>query len=164
MPDLEQLIRRIRPAEEFIELCARQGQKQISISGQLIEVTSYQVPGPDLLMLVAMRNIEFSKNLAETNTDSSILQLITDFGANVSASLVLEDTLHAILLNVSHFIPADLLEVKTWDASRKTLATYVLDTSSAASVQPSIRWGLELRVQPQSKRLSPRLTASSSAS
>jgi len=73
LPDLEQLIRRVRPAEEFIELCARQGQKRISISGQLIEVTSYQVPGPDLLMLVAMRNIEFSKNLAETNTDSSIL-------------------------------------------------------------------------------------------
>ncbi len=139
LPDLEQLIRRIRPAEEFIELCARQGQKRISISGQLIEVTSYQIPGPDLLMLVAMRNIEFSKNLAETNTDSSILQLVTDFGTNVSASLNLEDTLHAILLNVSHFIPADLLEVKTWDASRKTLATYVLDASNAASAQPAIR-------------------------
>ena len=139
LPDLEQLLRRVRPAEEFIELCARQGQKRISISGQLIEVTSYQVPGPDLLMLVAMRNIEFSKNLAETNTDSSILQLITDFGTNVSASLGLEDTLHAILLNISHLIPADLLEVKTWNAAHKTLATYVLDASGASNVQPAIR-------------------------
>ena len=139
LPDLEQLLRRVRPAEEFIELCARQGQKRISISGQLIEVTSYQVPGPDLLMLVAMRNIEFSKNLAETNTDSSILQLITDFGTNVSASLGLEDTLHAILLNISHLVPADLLEVKTWNAAHKTLATYVLDASGASNVQPAIR-------------------------
>ncbi len=139
LPDLEQLIRRVRPAEEFIELCARQGQKRISIGGQLIEVTSYLVPGPDLLMLVAMRNIEFSKNLAEANTDSSILQLITDFGANVSASLNLEELLHAILLSVSHFIPADLLEIKTWDASRKTLTTYVLDVSGASNVQRTPR-------------------------
>jgi len=139
LPDLEQLLRRVRPAEEFIELCARQGQKRISIGGQLIEVTSYLVPGPDLLMLIAMRNIEFSKNLAETNTDSSILQLITDFGTKVSASLDLEDTLHAILLNVSHFVPADLLEVKTWNAARKTLATYVLDVSGASNIQPATR-------------------------
>jgi len=135
LPDLEQLLRRVRPMEDFIELCARQGQKRISIGGQLIEVTSYLVPGPDLLMLVAMRNIEFSKNLAESKTDSSILQLITDFGTNISASLNLESTLHAILLNVSHLVPADLLEVKTWDASHKTLATYVLDVSGAANVQ-----------------------------
>jgi len=139
LPDLEQLVRRVRPAEEFIELCARQGQKRVSISGQLIEVTSYLIPGPDLLMLVAMRNIEFSKNLAETKTDSSILQLITDFGANVSASLDLEEMLHAILFNVSHFIPADLLEVKIWDASRKTLTTYILDASGASNVQRAAR-------------------------
>jgi GAF domain-containing protein/nitrogen-specific signal transduction histidine kinase len=139
LPDLEQLIRRVRPAEDFIELCARQGQERISIGGQLIEVTSYLVPGPDLLMLVAMRNIEFSKNLAESNTDSSILQLITDFGTNISASLNLEDTLHAILLNVSHLVPADLLEVKTWDASHKTLTVYVLDVSGASNVQRATR-------------------------
>src|SRR5258706_489028 len=139
LPDLELLLRRVRPAEDFIELCARQGQKRISIGGQLIEVTSYLVPGPDLLMLIAMRNIEFSKNLAETQTDSSILELITDFGSNVSASLKLEDTLHAILLNVSHLVPADLLEVKTWDSARKTLTTYVLDASGASNIQRAAR-------------------------
>src|SRR5258706_1378748 len=139
LPDLELLLRRVRPAEDFIELCARQGQKRISIGGQLIEVTSYLVPGPDLLMLIAMRNIEFSKNLAETQTDSSILELITDFGSNVSASLKLEDTLHAILLNVSHLVPADLLEVKTWDSARKTLTAYVLDASGASNIQRAAR-------------------------
>src|SRR5215831_18354976 len=74
-PDLERLFRRVRPAEEFIDLCARQGQKRISISGQLVEANSYQVPGPDLLMLIAMRSVELSKNLIATSTDSSILQL-----------------------------------------------------------------------------------------
>ncbi|HXD10121.1 MAG TPA: GAF domain-containing protein [Anaerolineales bacterium] len=138
-PDLERLLRRVRPTDEFIELCARQGQKRISIGGQLVEVTSYQIPGPDLLMLVAIRNIEFSKNLAETNTDSSILQLITDFGSSVSASLDLEDTLHAILLNVSHLVPADLLEIKLWDDSRKSPDVFILEASEAASVQRAAR-------------------------
>lgn len=139
MPDLELLLRRVRPMEDFIELCARQGQKRISINGQLIEVTSYLVPGPDLLMLVAMRNIEFSKNLAEAKTDSSILQIITDFGANISASLNLEETLHAILLNVSNLVPADFLEIKIWDDMHKTLTVYVLDAADTSSVQRTIR-------------------------
>src|SRR5262245_52367402 len=46
LPDLERLFRRVRPLEEFIELCSRQGQRRISISGQLVEATSYQVAGP----------------------------------------------------------------------------------------------------------------------
>jgi len=136
LPDLERLFRRVRPLEEFIELCTRQGKKRISISGQLVEVTSYQIPGPDLLMLITMRNIELSKDLTEAKTDSSILQLITDFGAKLSgASLQSEDILHAILLNVSHLIPADFLEIKTWDAPRKSLTTYMLDPSGASGVQ-----------------------------
>ncbi len=138
-PDLERIFRRARPAEDFIELCARQGQKRISISGQLVEATSYMVPGPDPLMLIALRSVELSKNLEDSSADSSILQLVTDFGRNVSASLDLEETLHAILLNVSHLVPADLLEIKTWDASRKTLTTYMLEASGAATVQRAAR-------------------------
>lgn len=140
LPDLERLFRRVRPLEEFIELCNRQGQKRISISGQLVEATSYQVPGPYPLMLIAMRNVEFSKNLAETQTDSSALQIITDFGTKISGSgLQLEDTVHAILINVSHLIPADFLEVKTWDASRRSLTTYMLDASGASGIQHAVR-------------------------
>ena len=48
--------------------------------------------------------------------NSSILQIVSDFGKNVSASLDLEETLYAILLNVSHLVPADVLEIKLWDA------------------------------------------------
>ena len=140
LPDLERLFRRVRPLEEFIELCTRQAQRRISISGQLVEATSYQVPGPYLLMLIALRSVDFSKNLEETQTDSSVLKVITDFGTKISGSgLRLEDTLHAILLNVSHLVPADFLEVKTWDASRRSLTTYMLDVSGASSVQRAAR-------------------------
>lgn len=156
-PDLERIFRRVRPAEEFIDLCTRQGQKRISVSGQLMEVTSYQVPGPDLLMLVAMRSIELSKNL-ETQTDSSILQLITDFGVKISgAGLNLDETLHAILLSVSQLVPADFLEVKIWDETRKTFTTYMLEASGASSVQQVDRSQFEGLTNSLVKQLKPLL-------
>ena len=40
------LIRRARPAEDFLNLCARQGQKRLSVGGRLVDATSYQIPGP----------------------------------------------------------------------------------------------------------------------
>ena len=136
LPDLERVFRRVRPLEEFIELCAHQGQKRISISGQLVDATSYQVPGPYVLMLIALRSVEFSKDLAQPQADASVLKVITDFATKITASgLQLEETLHAILLNVSHLVPADFLEVKTWDATHESLTTYVLDASGTSSVQ-----------------------------
>jgi GAF domain-containing protein len=136
LPDLERLFRRVRPLDEFIELCSRQGQKRLSVSGQLVEATSYQIPGPYVLMLITLKSIELSKNLTETQTDSSMLKVITDFGTRITGTgLNLEDTLHAILLNVSHLVPADFLEVKTWDTSRRSSTTYMLDVSGATGVQ-----------------------------
>ncbi len=132
--DLERLVRRARPAEDLLYLCARQGQKRLSVGGRLVEVTSYQVPGPYPLMLVTMRGVELSVSMDQSQTDSSILQIVTDFGRNISSSLDVEETLHAILLNVSHLIPADLLEIKTWDASRQTLTPYMLEMSGSSRV------------------------------
>jgi PAS domain S-box-containing protein len=133
--DLERLIRRTRPAEDFLELCAHQGQKRLSVGGRLAEVTSYQVPGPYLMMLIAMRNVEQSKGLVEAGADFSVLQRVTDFGSSVTASLGLEETLRAVLLNVSRLIPADLLEVKIWDASHRALKTYTLEPSGGSKIQ-----------------------------
>ncbi|HEX6269666.1 MAG TPA: GAF domain-containing protein [Anaerolineales bacterium] len=132
--DLERLIRRARPAEDLLHLCARQGQTRLSIGGRLVEATSYQVPGPYALMLVTMRNVELSTSLGEGNTDSSILQIVSDFGKNVSASLDLEDTLYAILLDVSHLVPADLLEVKIWDSSQQVLIPYTMESGGSSRV------------------------------
>src|SRR5512139_3902229 len=113
--DLELLVRRARPAEELLNLFASQGQKRLSISGRLVEATSYQIPGPYPVMFVILRNVEAVTNLAEAGTQSSILQIVSSFGKNVSASLDLEDTLHAILLNVSQLAPADMIEVKVFE-------------------------------------------------
>lgn len=132
--DLERLIRRARPADEFLELCARPGQKRLSVGGHLVEVTSYQVPGPYLLMLVTMRSVELAKEMSKVG-DTSILQILTEFGRNVSASLSLNDTLRAILLNVSRLVPADVLEIKTWDSAHQKFTTYTLDASGSSNIQ-----------------------------
>ncbi len=137
-PDLERLIRRARPAEDFLNLCARQGQKRLSVGGRLTDATSYQIPGPYPLMLISMRSVELSTSLDEVSTDSSILRVVSDFGTNVSASLDLEDTLYAILLNISHLVPADVLEVKVWDETAQALIPYTLESSgSSRSVRAS---------------------------
>ncbi|NJC95031.1 MAG: GAF domain-containing protein [Anaerolineae bacterium] len=133
--DLERLLRRARPADEFLDLCAHPGQKRLSVGGRLVEISSYQVPGPYLLMLLVMRSVEFSKNIAEAGGDSSILQLLTEFGRDISSSLELQDVLRAILLNVSHLVPADMLEVKIWDAASKTLQAYILEASGGSKIQ-----------------------------
>jgi GAF domain-containing protein len=137
-PDLERLIRRARPAEDFLNLCGRQGQKRLSVGGRLVDASSYQVPGPYPLVLISMRNVELSTSLNEVSADSSILRIVSDFGKNVSASLDLEDTLYAILLNVSHLVPADVLEVKVWDEATQSLIPYTLESSgSSHAVQAS---------------------------
>jgi GAF domain-containing protein len=131
-PDLERLIRRTRPAEDFLNLCAHQGEKRLSVGGRLVDATSYQVPGPYPVMLISMRNVELSASINEVSADTSILRLISDFGKNVAASLDLEDTLYAILINVSHLIPADVLEVKVWDEATQSLLPYTLESSGSA--------------------------------
>ena len=130
--DLERLIRRARPAEDILALCARQGQKRLSVGGRLVDATSYQIPGPYPLMLITMRSVELSTSLSEAGADSSILRIVSDFGKNVSASLNLEDTLYAILLNVSHLVPADVLEIKVWDKTDKVLIPYTLESSGSS--------------------------------
>jgi GAF domain-containing protein/anti-sigma regulatory factor (Ser/Thr protein kinase) len=134
-PDLERLMRRARPAEEFLILCARPGQKRLSIGSQLVEATSYQVPGDYAQMLLAMKPVEFSMNISETDAGTSVLRLISDFGRDVSASLNLDDVLHAALLNVSQLISSDLLEIKTWDVSSKTLTPFTLDPTGGSGIQ-----------------------------
>jgi GAF domain-containing protein/signal transduction histidine kinase len=132
--DLELLVRRARPAEELLDLFATPGQKRLSISGRLVEATSYQVPGAYPVMFVIMRNAELGTNLEATGFQSSILQIVSDFGKNISASLSLEDSLHAVLLNVSQLVPADMIEVKVFEESSQTLTAYTLETTGSSQL------------------------------
>jgi PAS domain S-box-containing protein len=130
--NLELLVRRARPAEELLNLFATPGQKRLSISGRLVEATSYQIPGPYPVMFAILRNAELGTDLDDTGLHSSILQIISDFGKNVSASLNLEDTLHTVLLNVSQLVPADMVEIKVFEESSQSLTAYTLETTGSS--------------------------------
>ncbi|MGE5378786.1 MAG: GAF domain-containing protein, partial [Bacteroidota bacterium] len=135
--DLERLVRRARPAEELLNLFALPGQRRLSIGGRLVEATSYQVPGPYPLMFVLLRNAELAASLDEGGLQTPVLQIITNFGRNVSVSLNLEDTLHAVLLNVSQLVPADLVEIKIWEDANQTITTFTLETSGSSNLVKS---------------------------
>ncbi|MFZ5885661.1 MAG: GAF domain-containing protein [Chloroflexota bacterium] len=134
-PDLELLARRVRPSEEFFRLCASPSRKRLSIGGQLVEAASYPLPGVHAQTLVAMQAVEFSKNLQEAGAHSSILRLLTDFSRSLSASLALEDVLHAVLLNISQLLSPDILELKLEDPETKQLTPFILDPIGRAGVQ-----------------------------
>ncbi|HJS17435.1 MAG TPA: GAF domain-containing protein [Anaerolineales bacterium] len=132
--DLERLVRRARPAEELFNLFVIAGQKRLSVNGRLVEATSYQIPGPYPLMFVILRNAELVTNLEGAASQSSILQIISDFARDVSSSLILEDILHAVLLNVSQLIPADLMEITIPDETTQSLTTYTLETTGTSQL------------------------------
>ncbi len=124
--DIERLARRVRPPEEFLDVCALPSQKRVNVNGRLAELTSYQVPGPDPKMLVSLRGVELTPALATDNTDasSSILRVVSDFGQAIASSLDLETVLRSILENLNRLIPADLLEIKVWDQDAQAFISY----------------------------------------
>ena len=61
-PNLEVIARRILPAEEFLKLCAAEGQMRLSVNGRPMEVVSYQVPGPTPAWLVSMRRPDIASS------------------------------------------------------------------------------------------------------
>lgn len=130
--DLERLVRRARPAEELLNLFVTQGQKRLSVGGRLVEATSYPIPGPYPLMFVILRGVELTTGLDEAGSQSSLLQIVSDFGRQVSASLDLEETLHSILLNVSQLVPADLVEIKVFDETTQSSTIYTLETTGSS--------------------------------
>lgn len=124
--DLERLARRARPSDEFLDLCASPGQKRISISGRLTEVTSYQVPGVYPSMLVSLRSIDLSPAQSEkgNQTSTKILKVVTDFGQAIATNPDLDRTIQAVLENISRLVPSDVLELKLWDPNEQELFPY----------------------------------------
>jgi GAF domain-containing protein len=132
--DLERLARRVRPSEDFLDLCANPGQKRVSIVGKLVEIVSYEVPGEYPLMLVSLRSKDLAPILDEdSGASGEILRVVTNFSQSIAASLDLETTLKSILDNVSRLVPADVFELKLWNADEQALIPYRFQPSSSNS-------------------------------
>jgi len=135
--DIERLARRVRPPEEFLDVCAVPSQKRVNVNGRLAELTSFQVPGPYPKMLVSVRAVELTPALATEGADasSSILSIISDFGKVVASNLDLETVLCSILENLNRLIPADLLEIKVWDVDTQSFISYHFQTEDPSKPQ-----------------------------
>ena len=130
--DLERMARRVRPADEFLDLCVTETEKRLSVNGRLMDAISYRVPGYTPLMLVTFRAMDLAPVLAGTESavSGSLLKVVAEFGQAVNSSLRLHDTLQAIFENIGRLVSADVLEIKLWDKKTNSHVIYTFDESS----------------------------------
>ena len=105
--DLERLLRRVRPADDFLDVCAVPGNKRLSINGRSAHVTSYRVPGVYPQMLISLRGAELMPALGAQSDEmaSSLLKTVTDFSEAVASSLDFELVVRSVLDNVLRLVP-----------------------------------------------------------
>ncbi len=123
--DLERLARRVRPADDFLDLCVQPGNKRVTINGKLVEVSSFEVPGAFPMMLVSLRSRDVSPAIDESaGTSEQVLRVVSEFSQSIAFSLDLNTTINSILDYVSRLVPSDVLELKLWDQEDQSLATF----------------------------------------
>ncbi len=133
-PNLEVLSRRIRPSDDFLKLCAGEGQVRFSVNGRPTDAVSYRVPGLSASLLISMRRPEgvLADGGATADLSNSALKILTDLGRSVAASPDLPSTIQAILENLERLIPADLLEIKIWKNETQTLVPYRIGSTGGS--------------------------------
>ena len=123
--DLERLARRVRPMDDFLDLCATSGHKRVSVNGKLVEISSFEVPGAYPMMLVSLRGKELIPSLEQSNGASEeILSVITEFSQSIAANLELKTIVQSILDNVSRLVSSDMLELNLWNEENQVLIPY----------------------------------------
>ncbi len=132
--DLEGLARRVRPADDFLDLCANSGRKRVSIGGKLVEISSFEVPGAYPVMLLALQSKDIAATLNEnTIATEEILHIITEFSQSIATNLNIEAIVHSILDNISRLISSDILELNLWNAEGQVLRPYHFQPSAASA-------------------------------
>ena len=127
-PDLELLARRIRPGEEFLKICAAEGQARFSVNGRPTECVSYHLPDTNQSILISMHRpgIGSSVSSGSREDSGSAVKILSDFSQSMTADLDLEETVLVILENIERLVPADILVLRLWDEANDTLTPYQL--------------------------------------
>ena len=136
-PNLEALARRIRPSEEFLELCSAEGQARVSVNGRPMEATSYRLPGGEMSLLIILRRPDVSSALTTGGGElsDSALKILTEINQALAASQGLTGTIQAILENIERLVPVNMLEIKLWEADTGMLVPYRFGTGSESGSQ-----------------------------
>ena len=127
-PDLDELMRRVRPSDDFLDICATPGHLRLNVNGRPLEVTSYQVPGAHPQMLLSLRTLEITPGIAARGGEvaTSTLAILAEFSASITSSLDLESVIRSVLDSTYRLVPADVLELSVWDQQTGSLAAYRL--------------------------------------
>jgi PAS domain S-box-containing protein len=133
--DLDGLVRRVRPPDDFLDVCAEPGNKRLMINGRPVEATSYRVPGAIPQMLLSLRSLDLgpAMGLEGAGASSSLLKVVNEFSAHVASSLDIESVARSILESTLRLLPADLLEVRTWEQDSRSLVAYRFEQSNGAA-------------------------------
>jgi len=125
-PALERLIRRTRPSEALLKLCASEGQARFVLDGRLVEGTSYRVEMDSVAsVLVSLRYPELTSAGSKAGgLSAQTLQTFTQLTQEMAASLDLEQTLQAIMSNIEKLVPAEHMEITIWDAENELFIPY----------------------------------------
>jgi PAS domain S-box-containing protein len=113
-PGLERLVRRVRPGDALIQLCAQQGRAALTLNGRSLEGVSYRVRMETAaVMLVILRDPIPESDLISTGTKtvSPSIQAFSAFVSAITSSLDVETTVKAVLENVEKLAPADFEEI-----------------------------------------------------
>ena len=121
--DLERLLRGVRPADDFLALCAAPGQKRLNVNGRPVEAASHQIPGTQAQMLISMGAAEVLPSIAAggEGLPTSSLEIITDFTSSIASSLDLETVLRSMADGMLRLVAADILEIKILDQATARL-------------------------------------------
>jgi len=132
---LSRLLRGVRPAEDFLDVCAAPGHVRLNLHGHAVEVSSSRVPGTYPRMLLSIRDIQLTSAGvgADAAIDPSLLRVITDFGAEISASLDIESVVRSVLDSTVRLLPADVLELNVWDQETQKLVSHRLAGANGAA-------------------------------
>jgi len=127
LPNLDRMVRHIRPGEKFLELCAVEGQAQLVIEGGLFAASSYWVGlAAQPVMLLALRRSEQANEMTQAMAPAGEknLQLIAHITQEIGHSLDLVTTLRVIQRSIEQVFQADLIEVCLWEPEIEQLVAY----------------------------------------
>ncbi len=127
IPNLERLARKIRPSEQFLALCAAEGQSRLVLSGRMVDAISYRLDnGRDPLSVVTLRFPELASDLegGQKGLGSETLQIFSELSQVIAGSLDFDATLQAIQQSIEKLVPTDFLEITVWESATDSLVPY----------------------------------------
>ncbi len=126
-PGLERLARCFHPEEDFLSLCARDGQAHFTLDSRSLEVESraFQLQR-ETYRLITLREARPGLGLAydDDGTQGTALQRFTRLALALSGSLDLDNALRTIGANLARLLPLDALEICLWNADTECLTAF----------------------------------------